>query len=322
MNGFGLKQAMTCVFSCLLAFTAYAEKAALILKEQVMPKGNAVYLQDFVENSSVLNAEQRKYKLYDAPTSGTRSISIYDLALKLKQFKDLHSFDLDGPQFITLKKTRNLHFVERTKKRLLAHLKENAPWSNWEIDVVITPNDEALIAQAGNFDNVKFYSYDAVSTIGSVEFKAKFYDEDGNLVHRANLTPLIMKREKVCALRRQLLAGTVVKNSDIKLVNVWIGNEKKDYITEVKNIVGKELARKVGSGDLVRARDLLRPMCARRGQMIWVELLSGNLSVKLAVKAMEGGRLGDTIRVINNSTKKIFNIELTGKKQGFVSLNS
>ena len=108
----------------------------------------------------------------------------------------------------------------------------------------------------------------------------------------------------------------------MKMESIWIKNDKNGYLTDMRSVIGKEVSRRIGSGDFIRSRDLLRPMCAKRGQMIWVEFLSGDLSVKLAVKAMEGGRLGDTIRVINNSTKKVFNIELIGNKQGQVSINS
>ena len=75
---------------------------------------------------------------------------------------------------------------------------------------VITPSDEVIISQAGAFDSVEFNCYDSRNSVGCVEFQASFFDNDGNMVHKANLSPVVMKREKVCVLKQHKQSGEII----------------------------------------------------------------------------------------------------------------
>lgn len=308
-----------CVILCF-SFSQQLFADVLNIKNIVTPKNENVILKDIVENYQLLTTAQQNYIVMTAPTHRDINVSLDELISKLQQYKDLYNFEVNSIETIKIKKVKNYIYLQRTKDQLVQHLKNNAPWSDWEIDVLISANDELLISQTGAFEKVKFTNYDAEKYIGPVCFTASFYDKEGDLINKFKVTPKILKREKVCVAATQLSRNRILKASDIKMVPTWIGNQKKPYITDKNMIVGKELAKKVSSGSIINNSVLLNPMCVKKNQMLWVELSKGTLKIKLIVKALEGGRLGDTIRVRNTSSKKVFNVELTGSKQAVVSL--
>ncbi len=305
-----------------LVFTILSSSFATILniKNIVTPKGENVVLKDVVENFQLLTKEQQQYVVMTAPTHRDLNITLDELINKLQQYSDLYQFEVNSLNNIKIKKVKNYLYLQRTKDALLKHLKSNAPWSDWEIDVIISPSDETLISQTGAFTKVTFSNYDLDKYIGNVSFKASFYDSDGDLINKFSIMPKILKREKVCVTKTQLSRNHLIKESDVKMVPTWIGSEKSSYITDKKVIVGKELAKKLISGSIITNKVLLNPMCVKKNQMLWVELNKGTLKIKLIVRALEGGRLGDSIRVKNGSSSKIFNVELTGSKQAVISL--
>ena len=311
------------IFVCVILFFTVSQQLfanVLNIKNTVTPKNENVILKDIVENYQLLTESQQNYVVMTAPTHRDMNISIDELIGKLQQYKDLHIFEVNSINTIKIKKVKNYIYLQRTKDQLIKHLKNNAPWSDWEIDVLISANDELLISQTGAFEKVTFTNYDSEKYIGPVSFTASFFDKDGDLINRFKLTPKILKREKVCVAKTQLARNQIVKENNIKMVPTWIGNQKKSYITDKNIIVGKELAKKLSSGSIINNSVLLNPMCVKKNQMLWVELNKGSLKIKLVVKALEGGRLGNTIRVRNTSSKKIFNVELTGPKQAVVNL--
>ncbi|UDQ96692.1 flagellar basal body P-ring formation chaperone FlgA [Lentisphaerota bacterium WC36G] len=311
---------ITTALLCLMTISTQLYAKVLNIKNVVAPKKEHVVLKDIVENYQILTEEQQNYVVMTSPTHRDINISLDELIGKLQQYKDLHSFEVNSINNIRVKKVKSYLYLQRTKDQLIKHLKSNAPWSDWEIDVIIAPNDELLIAQTGAFNKVTFSNYDMENYVGNVAFTASFYDEENDMINQFTLTPKILKREKVCVAKTQLERNTLIKESDLKMVPTWVGNQKKSYITDKNLIIGKELAKKVSSGSIINNSVLLNPMCVKKNQMLWVELNKGTLKIKLMVKALEGGRLGDTIRVKNSSSQKVFNVELTGSKQAVVSL--
>jgi len=111
-----------------------------------------------------------------------------------------------------------------------------------------------------------------------------------------------------------------LRKNDIKKVPIWVGGDKKDYIADENHCIGKELAKNLSTGDIIRTNDLLSPVCAKRGDVLWVECRSGALSVRVAATAMENGRMGDVIKVKNNSSKKTFDAELVSEREAFCKI--
>jgi len=313
---------LTAGMFCRATAAGIAPERILRIKSRVTTKGNSVLLRDLVNNPAVLTPEEAEYEVMKTPAENDVNMTIVDIAYMLQRYPSLLNVQLKGERQITFKRVSDMRILDDAKRMMVAYLKSNQPWKEWEIDVVFSANDESLICRTGDFKRLEAVPTDNRSMIGTVDFRVSFYDVQDRLLSRINLSPKIMCRADAFVMRESRPKGDVIAAADLKKVPVWLGDEKKGFITDEKMCIGKELAREVSAGDYLRVSDLINPVCARRGEIIWVTSTSGALSVRLAVQAEQNGRLGEVIRVMNRSTQKTFDVELTGPKSAIHRMGS
>lgn len=292
------------------------------INDTVVSRNQTIRMRDLISNPAILSDEEADYEMMKTPTQRDVNMSLVDIAYLLQRYPSLVTARIRGPRYVVIKHVSDMRYVDLAKKQMLHYLRNNPPWKGWELDLAFTASDEVIINRAGAFKRLEVMPYDNTNMIGPVGFRISLYDENDHLMTKLNINPVVLRKMEAMVLRENRGIGHIIRSSDLKHSPVWVGGEKKAYITNEKDCVGKELAREVTAGELLRSSDLLNPVCAKRGQMIWVACRSGALSVTLAVLAMENGRLGDTIKVQNRSSNKEFSVELTGSKQGLYRLGS
>ncbi|MBB5685263.1 flagellar basal body P-ring formation chaperone FlgA [Sphingobium boeckii] len=70
---------------------------------------------------------------------------------------------------------------------------------------------------------------------------------------------------------------------------------------------GKEAARRLLPGSVVRQGDLVRPQVVRRGDAILLTVRSDGLSITTAGRALSGGGVGEAVRVVNLQSNRTLN---------------
>jgi flagella basal body P-ring formation protein FlgA len=313
--------AMSLMFVDVVAAEVSAPQARILrIKTRVSTRSAEVKLSDMVDNASILTADEAAYEVMQTPAERDVTMSLVDVAYSLQRFPSLMDVRLRGSQQVTIARLNDMRYVDQTKQQILAYLSANAPWKEWQIELMFDANDETVISRVGPFKRIEVMPYDTRGMIGVVDFHISFYDKDDKLIKKMNLSPKILRRANAYVMRDTRSTGHVVQKSDLKMAPVWIGGDQNRYVTDENDCVGKELARRINAGDFINQPDLVNPVCAKRGQMIWVTSKSGGLSVKLGVQAIQGGRLGDTIRAVNRSTRKELNVVLTGDREAVFKL--
>jgi len=288
----------------------------LTVKPRIVSKTASVHLRDVVANYQVLSDEEKEFEITEAPVSSDENLTIVDLAFMLQKYPSLMSARLKGPKTVVLQKIADNSAVEKAKSELVKQIRGMSPWKDWEIDVLLSNSDESLISKASPFSKLEILPSENKTMIGPVNLNVAFLDENGRQTMKGTLNPTILKKVNVVVLNSNGKQGQLLQESFLKKVPMWLGPENKDYISDFNDCVGRELARSMSTGEIMRASDILNPVCAKKGDIIWVECRSGSLMVKLAVTALDGGRQGDMIKVVNKSTQKIFTVELTGERYG------
>ena len=69
---------------------------------------------------------------------------------------------------------------------------------------------------------------------------------------------------------------------------------------------------------VLNSRMLTAVELVKNGQFVTITVSHGAVSIKTVARAMEGGSLGQTIKVKNETTKDIYDVVLTGPQQGVV----
>jgi len=306
----------------LLAQDDPAEKRVLSIKPRIVAKSHTIRVKDIAVNYQILSDFEREMEVTEAPTCADENITIVDLAYMLQRHPELMNIRLKGPRTIVLQKVADSTAVDKAKSDIVSQIKGMPPWKDWEIDVILSTSDETTISKAWPFSKVEILPSENKTMIGAVNLNVAFIDDTGRQSGKSQLNPTILKKVNVVVLNVNGKQGQVVTDSIIKKIPMWIGPENKDYISDSADCVGRELAKPMSAGEIIKAYDVINPICAKKGDMVWVECKSGALTVKLAVTALEAGRQGDMIKVMNQPTQKVFSVRLTGEKQGFYSFGS
>ncbi len=304
------------IFSGFITVNTQASNGRVFkLKAQVVSKNIMVRMEDIVENNNVLTPTEKLYTLMDTPTNKDRYIKTIDIAYMMQAYSSLMDAKLRGPEKIVVKKMTDTRYLDKAKSLVLNHLNKNSPWSSWEIDLLFTSSDELLVSRIGSFDTMTVRALEGKNMLGNVSFRLIFKDEYERPVGKVVINPVILKKIEVAVAESTVKKGDILRAEQIKTVPLWVGNEKKDYIRGVKDCIGREIAKTITAGELIRGSFLLNPVCAKRGELIWVDSINGGLTVRAAVLAMEKGRKNDYIKVRNQSSQKMFTVKLVGIKK-------
>ena len=297
-------------------------KRVISVKPRIISKGSCIKLKDIAVNYQSLSEAEKELEVAEAPVNSDETVTLIDLAYMLQRHPELMNVRLKGPRSIVLQKASDSTAIDKAKADIVEQIKGMAPWKDWEIDVILSATDENAISKAWPFVKVELLPSENKTMIGAVNLNVAFVDSNGRQGSKCILSPTILKKVGVVVLNTNCKQGQLLMESSVKRIPMWLGPENKDYVTELDDCLGRELAKSMSAGEIIKANDILNPVCAKKGDMIWVECRSGFMTVRLAVTALEGGRQGDMIKVVNQPTQKTFSVQLTGEKQGLYRMGS
>ena len=287
----------------------------LNIRPVVVSTSNKVKLKEFVINDHLLTDKEKEFEIIETPHDRDKVISLIDFAYLLQQYEEMMDAKVSGPRKIRIKRNVNSENLVKAKAAVVAEIKKISPWDKWEIDVLFNSNDDTVLNRIKEFDTVEVMPYNNRTMLGNIQFRTTFLDREGRNAGSAIVNPVILKKQNVAVMDIGSKKGHVIKSSDIKMIPIWVGANKKDYIVKPSQCVGRELAKSLSAGDLIKSSDLMNPICARKGDLVWIVSKRGALSVTLAGTALETGRKGDVIRFQNKSSKKVFSAKLVGEKK-------
>lgn len=99
---------------------------------------------------------------------------------------------------------------------------------------------------------------------------------------------------------RSLRAGHVLGIRDVNLAQTSVAGA----IIDLRAAVGKQLTRNVYQGKPLMPDDLRPPFVIDRNQLVSLHFAAGGLTIETAGRALDGGGVGETIRVMNESSRK------------------
>lgn len=131
---------------------------------------------------------------------------------------------------------------------------------------------------------------------------------------------IVVDLVEVAVVGRSIERGQVVKPGDILLERRARDLIPSDAVGDGAPMEGRVAKRALGAGALVRTSDLVRPDLVGRGDIVTVVYDGPGVNLSLRAKATDAGALGDTVNVVNPSSKKTLQAVVTGP--GRVSVGS
>ncbi|WP_039913677.1 flagellar basal body P-ring formation chaperone FlgA [Cellvibrio mixtus] len=172
---------------------------------------------------------------------------------------------------------------------------------------------ERIDISVGNLDNrlrlgqcpapVGFTAQDQTGLGGNITVKAQCATEHINwAVHIP--AQVVIYREIPVALR-DIARGESITAAHLTTSLVNVSNIRQGFAADSGAVIGREAKRNIGKGEPFRNTVLDAPTAIKRGEVVKLESLVGSIKVSSNGTAMGDGRLGQKIRVRNDSSDRI-----------------
>jgi flagella basal body P-ring formation protein FlgA len=167
----------------------------------------------------------------------------------------------------------------------------------------MVPIDADARADAGQLE------YDA----GSGRFTAVLsVTADGmNPVH-ARLSGRVQEMVALPVATRRMMPGDVIRPADVQMTRLRTSAVRAEVARLPAEVVGMAMRHPVGPGAPFVLADMGRPMAVQKGDAVQMELDGPGLSLSAQGVAIDGGALGERVRVLNAASRAILDAEVIG----------
>lgn len=141
-----------------------------------------------------------------------------------------------------------------------------------------------------------------------------FFTVDGRDVARVRVSAQVDILMEALVAARPLSKGQVIDESDVSLSMVPLA-QAKGALTEPEQAVGQTVKSGLNPGEPIRDRSLVKTILVRRGEIVTIVAQAGGLKVSATGQARQDGALGETITVINLSSRKTISGRVIGTGQ-------
>ncbi len=304
------------VFKVLL----HGENSIIIkLKQNSFVSDNYIYLKDI--SLIVGDKKLENIKIAKSPEAA-QSVYInkgYIYNIVQSKVKD-KKIQIIGPENIKITR-RYFIFNEKIIKNLCINfLKQHSNQifgsNRWRILQIICPDQ--IILPYKNVDvQIK---YDDSQKTNRLPLQITFYKKNSyQILKKVNITIFFEIFKKVVVARQNISIRKIITPTMIMTKEVPIKNFYSNYITSIKNVVGKITTRFIRQGQVITLDMVKTPPLVKRGQLVKVIATDGKgILITTIGKALENGFLNNYIRVMNITSGKVFLAKVNGLNQVIV----
>jgi flagellar basal body P-ring formation protein FlgA len=116
----------------------------------------------------------------------------------------------------------------------------------------------------------------------------------------------------VPVLRRMIGSGEIIRKDDVEMVRVREDRAARDVVTDPQRLIGTTPRGHLRAGEPVREGETRPPLVVTRNSTVTIVLQTGHMTLTAQGRASEDGAKGDSIRVVNQQSKKTIEAVVTG----------
>jgi len=116
----------------------------------------------------------------------------------------------------------------------------------------------------------------------------------------------------VPTLVRDIPRGATITKNDLKWMALPARQNARTVIRSMEEVVGLATRRLLRPGQPLRESDLESPALVEKGDLVTINFMAGNLSIRVIGRALQRGGKGDVIRILNTGSNKTVEAHLTG----------
>ena len=290
---------------------ALGRRPVFVVKPEAVVRGETVYLKDIAvftdgeSGFSDLVGALKGLKVADAPAPRMQEtvpgMKIFEAIEAAGLPKD--SFGYSIPKSVSI--TREGRVVERSE--VLNAIRQRLF------------NEKTLDLQPRDVS----WSAEQVIPDGKAEVKVDFLGEpsagklpvrvdvivEGQPAARFMATAVVDDWREIPVVKRSLDRGMLISPGDIEIVRMNLSKEPADVLAQAGEVVGRRVKGRLDAGDAIRRSEVDIPPVIQKGKKVALVFRLGGLEASASGVAMEDGFSDGSIKVRNDSSKKI----VTGK---------
>jgi len=156
------------------------------------------------------------------------------------------------------------------------------------------------------------------SALGRVPFAVRVY-EGGRVADRFTISATVKRQVKAVVATQAISRGDPFEPGTTTLKAVSLERDAQP-ITDSTLVEGQRADGMLRKGEVIYPEDVKSPTLVKRGQLITVRCLAGDLVVRTVARAQADGARGDVIKARNESSRETFTCKVTGPRRAVVNL--
>lgn len=125
---------------------------------------------------------------------------------------------------------------------------------------------------------------------------------------------------EVLILTRPMKRMSVIKASDIAVVERDVGQLNQGYLTDISQAVGKKLTRQMPSEQVLAPNNLEVAEAIRKGDQVVISARSATINVRMPGEALSNGAPGEQIQVRNLRSQRVIKARVIAPGQVEVAM--
>jgi flagella basal body P-ring formation protein FlgA len=290
----------------LLCISGFAHAETLItMKDSVRVDGARLRLGDIANISGLPAAQADKLARLEvsaAPKPGhSKEIDRDFTAAKLRQ-KGYRDLFFNGSRSTIATRDSQTVASDRLEEMLRSHIESRMPWK--AADTVIDMQSSRAVAGLPTGQTaIRFECDGNYRYVGDTTFKTTVLvggKPCKTLYMRAGIHPFGL----VAVATRDIRRGELISDSYFRMVKKDLADVSGGFIADRARLRGLVAARSIPTGGVISLGCVERPVAVKRGKIVAAEVRGDGFLVTAMAKAMDNGRVGDVIRLMNVDSKK------------------
>ena len=305
---FKLRESLTALVVLIMAaaiiIPTTASALAVNLRQNSMIEGNVITLGHLF---SGLDSKADKV-LGPAPRPGQEMVLNARTLLRVAVAMDLPWRPTSAAEQIVLTRAATIIPSGDIQDHLRKEIKAKGVSGRFEVAIasglneIILPYSESatMDVESFKFDGAQ-NRFDAVVVAPSKE----------NPIIRERITGVIHRLVDVPVLRSTMKNGSVIRANDIDFIPMRATEAKHDMVLETEELINMTPRRILVAGEPIKDNEIEPPQIVSRGELVTMIYKNGPLSLTAQGKALQNGAKGDMIRVVNSSSSRTIEAQIT-----------
>jgi flagella basal body P-ring formation protein FlgA len=186
---------------------------------------------------------------------------------------------------------------------LRSYVESQMPWKACDTNIDIqTPLRIAGLPSGKT--TVEFECPTGYRYVGDAPFKTTIL-VDGKPCRTLYVKATVHPFAQVAVAARDMDRGEPIGEGDFDMVRKDLASAPKGHITDSSMLAGLIAAQSIPSGSVISLRSVERPLAVKRGSVVAAEVTGNGFRVSAKAKALDNGRVGDVIRLVNTDSRKL-----------------